>query len=68
VDNLMPVTLQVNRLVLANLRERWQLPDSVVQNANVVVDETGRHVRNATPAPTEAAAKNSSAGAAAGTK
>lgn len=66
VDNIMPVTLQVNRLVLANLRDKWQLPDSIVQRANVVVDETGRHVKNAQPA-TEAAAKTTPP-ATAGTK
>jgi putative tryptophan/tyrosine transport system substrate-binding protein len=46
VDNVMPVTLQVNRLVLKNLREKWELPDAVIQRANVVVDESGRHVKN----------------------
>lgn len=46
VDNFMPVTLQVNRLALKNLREKWELPDSIVQQANVLVDESGRHVNN----------------------
>ncbi len=67
VDNIMPVTLQVNRLVLANLRDRWQLPDSIVQHANVVVDESGRHVKNA-PSPAAEAAAKASSPAAAGTK
>jgi ABC-type uncharacterized transport system substrate-binding protein len=45
VDNLMPVTLQVNRLALKGLRDPWELPDQIVQRARVVVDETGRHVK-----------------------
>jgi ABC-type uncharacterized transport system substrate-binding protein len=44
VDNFMPVTLQVDRLALKNLRENWQLPEALVKRANVVVDEMGRHV------------------------
>jgi hypothetical protein len=46
VDNFMPITLQVNRLALKNLRENWQLPEALVKRANVVVDETGRHVND----------------------
>ena len=48
VENLMPVTLQVNRLALKGLRDPWELPDSLVQRATVVVDETGRHVKEGT--------------------
>ena len=47
VENVVPVSLQVNRLVLKGLRDHWELPDSIVQRANVVVDETGRHVNEA---------------------
>jgi len=43
VDNIMPVTLQVNRTALKNLRDSWSLPESVLARANLVVDETGRH-------------------------
>jgi putative tryptophan/tyrosine transport system substrate-binding protein len=46
VDNILPATLMVNRLALKNLREKWDLPDALIQRANVVVDETGRHVNN----------------------
>jgi putative ABC transport system substrate-binding protein len=46
VENVMPVSLQVNRTVLASLRERWELPDAIIQRANVVVDESGRHVKD----------------------
>jgi ABC-type uncharacterized transport system substrate-binding protein len=45
VENQMPVRLQVNRLALIGLRDPWKLPDSIVQRANVVVDQTGRHVK-----------------------
>jgi len=68
VDNLMPVTLQVNRLALANLRERWELPDAVMQRANVVVDESGRHVRNQPRAAADTGAKAAPAAGSAGTK
>jgi len=58
VENIMPVTLQVNRLVLTNLREKWQLPDDLIQRANVVVDETGRHVNNHASADAGAVTKS----------
>ena len=61
VDNVMPVTLQVNRTLLANLRERWELPDTVIQRANVVVDESGRHVRNRPLATTNSGASSAPA-------
>jgi hypothetical protein len=64
VENVMPVTLQVNRLVLKNLRERWELPDDVIQRANVVVDESGRHVKNAPLAAANAGMSTPSAKAA----
>jgi putative tryptophan/tyrosine transport system substrate-binding protein len=46
VENILPTKLQVDLLALRNLREKWDLPDAFVQRADVVVDETGRHVRN----------------------
>lgn len=46
VENVMPITLQVNLLVLKNLREKWDLNEAFLQRADVVVDETGRHVKN----------------------
>jgi ABC-type uncharacterized transport system substrate-binding protein len=54
VENIMPVTLQVDRTALKNLRDQWQLPAAVLARANVVVDDTGRHVH--TPAATPASA------------
>ncbi|KAA6461930.1 hypothetical protein DYQ86_09815 [Acidobacteria bacterium AB60] len=52
VENVIPVTLQVNRLALANLRDRWELPDAVVERADVVVDASGRHVKSNAPTKT----------------
>jgi ABC-type uncharacterized transport system substrate-binding protein len=46
VDNVMPITLHVDPLVLTGLRDHWEIPDSIVQRADVVVNETGRHVKN----------------------
>jgi ABC-type uncharacterized transport system substrate-binding protein len=57
VENIMPVTLHLNRLVLKGLRDRWQFPDSVVQRADVVVDETGKHVRSSPPPANNAATR-----------
>jgi ABC-type uncharacterized transport system substrate-binding protein len=53
VENIMPVTLTINRLALKNLRDKWDLPESVLARANVVEDQTGRHTQ--TP-PTVASA------------
>ena len=45
VENLMPVRLHVNRLVLAGLRDHWQIPDSVLQKADLVIDASGKHAK-----------------------
>jgi ABC-type uncharacterized transport system substrate-binding protein len=50
VDNVEPVILHVDRTALDGLRDRWQLPDSVVQQALVVVDRAGRHGKETPPA------------------
>jgi putative ABC transport system substrate-binding protein len=55
VVNVSLVKLQVNQLALKGLRDPWELPDSIVQQANVVVDQSGRHVKVAQPAPAIAA-------------
>ena len=60
VENLMPVRLEVNRLALQGLRDRWLLPDSVIERANAVVDESGRHVKNL-PSPAGSASKQPAA-------
>lgn len=49
VENVMPVTLKVNKLALKGLREKWSIPDDTLKRANIVVDATGAHV-NSTPA------------------
>jgi len=61
VENVMPITLHLNRLVLKGLRDRWQFPDSVLQRADVVVDETGKHVNNSPPPASDPATKPTAA-------
>jgi ABC-type uncharacterized transport system substrate-binding protein len=55
VENLVPVRLMVNRLALAGLRDKWEIPDEVSKRADVVFDATGRHEKS----PTQAAAGGS---------
>src|SRR5262245_27270642 len=51
IDNLVPEALVVNRLALEGLKDRWQLPEDIVQRASVVIDASGTHSRvAATPA------------------
>ena len=45
VDNVMPVALFVNKLRLKGLRDHWSIPDAVAQRADVLVDDSGRHVK-----------------------
>ena len=47
VENVIPIRLKVNKLVLAKLHEKWKIPDDVVESANVVVDEGGVHLNSA---------------------
>jgi ABC-type uncharacterized transport system substrate-binding protein len=68
VDNIMPVTLQVNVLALKNLREKWELPDALLQRANVVIDEKGRHINNHPVVAANAEAKSIPAAEAGGAK
>jgi ABC-type uncharacterized transport system substrate-binding protein len=49
VENVLPISLKVNKLALKGLREPWTLPDDVVERANVVVDASGVHA-SAVPA------------------
>ena len=46
VDNVTPVMLEVNRLALKGLRDHWELPDSVVQRAVAVMDDSGFHLKD----------------------
>jgi ABC-type uncharacterized transport system substrate-binding protein len=43
VDNVLPITLKVNKLALKGLREEWKLPDDIVERANIVIDASGIH-------------------------
>lgn len=43
VENVIPVTLKINKLALKGLRENWKVSDDVVERAAVVVDENGIH-------------------------
>src|SRR5262245_59336155 len=45
IRNVVPVSFVVNTRALDGLRQRWQVPRSVLERANIVVDETGIHNR-----------------------
>ncbi|HMB74606.1 MAG TPA: ABC transporter substrate-binding protein [Gammaproteobacteria bacterium] len=45
VENVMPVELHVNLLALEGLEAQWQVPASVRERADVLIDADGRHVR-----------------------
>ena len=47
VENVIPITLKVNKLALQGLRERWEIPADVEQQANVVIDADGIHTNKA---------------------
>jgi ABC-type uncharacterized transport system substrate-binding protein len=51
VENLLVESLVVNRLALEGLKDRWQLPESVVQRASIVIDASGTHSRLAATEP-----------------
>ncbi len=55
VLDIVPPYLSVNTTVLEGLKEQWRVPDEVLREANVVVDESGVR-RNAATAPTASAA------------
>ena len=46
VENMMPVELHVNLQALDGLRDRWQVPDAVRKQANVLIDIDGRQLRD----------------------
>lgn len=46
VENVFPVTLQINKLALKGLRENWKVPDDLLARATLVVDERGTHRKN----------------------
>jgi len=47
VDNYVPERIAVNTTVAAKLRERWRIPDEVMEKAEIIVDETGTHSKEA---------------------
>ncbi len=48
VLEIVPPFLSINTTILGGLRERWVVPDDLLALANVVVDSTGVHRREAT--------------------
>lgn len=62
VENVLPITLKINKLALKGLREPWTLPDDIVEQANIVTDAGGVHTNKASAdaeipgSPTAAAA------------
>jgi len=45
IRNEVPIDFVVNTTALAGLRQRWQIPQKILERANTVVDETGIHHR-----------------------
>lgn len=73
VENLMPVRLQVNRTAIDGFKNAWQIPDSVLKRADVVIDSTGTHLKSASTgasaaSPANAAVANDGPNAAAAAK
>jgi len=57
VDNMTLSRLQINRLALKNLRDRWTITDQELARADLVVDEKGSHTRAGSTARAEADTK-----------
>ena len=53
--DVVPAFLSVNATVLRGLKEPWRVPDDVLSEANVVVDESGVHKKAAAPGAQAAA-------------
>jgi hypothetical protein len=53
---MTPAKLQINRLAVKDLRDAWTIPDTALANADVIVDESGRHAKS--DLATSAAADN----------
>src|ERR1051325_10332335 len=54
VENLLVESLVVNQTALEGLKDRWLLPDVVLQRASVVIDASGTHSRLPASAPLRA--------------
>jgi len=48
VENVVPVSLKINKKALKGLRENWKLSDDMTEKAAVVVDESGIHQKPVT--------------------
>jgi putative tryptophan/tyrosine transport system substrate-binding protein len=46
VENVIPVTLQINKLALKSLRESWKISDDLLERAALVIDESGSHLKH----------------------
>lgn len=58
VENVIPTTLKVNKQALKGLREKWNIPADVVQQADVVIDANGAQTSKAPAAkPASASGK-----------
>jgi putative ABC transport system substrate-binding protein len=55
IRNEVPTSFVVNTTATMGLRQKWQIPEKILQLANIVVDETGIH--NRTPGDKPAKAK-----------
>ena len=60
VENLTQSRLQINRLALKGLRDKWAITDSELARADLVVDERGRHSKSDTTAGESAGANTAS--------
>jgi putative ABC transport system substrate-binding protein len=50
ITNVIPRLLVVNTLALRGLKDPWRMPDDLLRRADVVVNETGVHVRKVSSA------------------
>ncbi|PTX97459.1 hypothetical protein DB346_20915 [Verrucomicrobia bacterium LW23] len=46
IENVMPEQLMINKKALADLKEPWTIPDDILEKAALVMDETGKIVRD----------------------
>ncbi|HZS48039.1 MAG TPA: ABC transporter substrate-binding protein [Blastocatellia bacterium] len=57
IRNVVPQQLLVNKTALTGLKDLWRIPDDVLANADVVIDENGVHEKAAAPKTTAADSK-----------
>lgn len=58
IDNVMPEILTLNRQVLAGLKGKWTIPESIVARAQLVIDENGAEHSKAAPKDSATAASS----------